>query len=203
MVPPSVCTLLTLPDEAAAQHLLWSGCVADVMQYHVVCAYTQLFKRDLDEVRCILCTATERLQAVAHLATSVLVALLCDGCRVDGLGFPGLALDDLLWRFGLLTYEALQLKAVAWEDAERYAWAASAVASKPPHSAWRGQGHAALLFGRSKCQAVLRPPCPGRVCMPCRAPSWGWHRNSNIHKELTCSAARGSASNRIPWVLAT
>ena len=173
-MPPSVCMLQTLPDEAAAQHLLWSGCVADVMQYHAVCAYTQLFKRDLDE-------------AAAHLATSVLVALLCDGCRVDGLGFGGLALDDLLWRFGVLIYEAVQLKAVAWEDAKRYAWAAGAVASRPPHSAWRGAGHAALLFGRTKCQAVLRPPCRGksrvRVCS-CHAGLYlrGWHWNSTSTK---------------------
>ncbi|CAK8986153.1 unnamed protein product, partial [Durusdinium trenchii] len=147
LVPPAVCTFRTLPDEVAAQHLLWSHCLADAMQYHASCAYTHLFaKRDLDE-------------AAAHLQVASLMAMLCDGCRVDGQGFNPVALDQLLWRFGILVHEALQLKHTPWEqDAERYAWAAAAVSSFPPRSAWRGSGQQSILFGRSQCQAVLRPP---------------------------------------------
>ena len=181
--------------------------VADAMQYHISCAYTHLFtKRDLDE-------------AAAHLQVASLVAMLCDGCRVDGRGFGSVPLDELLWRFGILVLEALQLKDVDFEeDPQRYAWAAgtaarsehwfastggklfslrsfqnqlknkrllisfdlifealtslkhlntiykthhvagaSQVSSFPPATAWRG-GQEQMLFGRPKCQAVLRPP---------------------------------------------
>jgi len=52
--------------------------------------------------------------------------MLCDGCRVDGQGFSSVALDELLWRFGLLVLEALQLKDMDWEEEregrERQGW---------------------------------------------------------------------------------
>eukprot|EP00434_Breviolum_minutum_P027817 symbB.v1.2.024603.t1/scaffold2342.1/size81844/6 len=147
LVPPAVCTFAAMPDEVATQNLLFSHCVADVMQYHASCAYTHLFaKRDLDE-------------AIAHLCVASLMALLCDGCRVDGFGFGSVPLDQLLWRFGLLVLNALQLKDLEWEkDPQRYAWAAATASSFPLPNAWRGNKSEAILFGRTRCQAVLRPP---------------------------------------------
>lgn len=56
-------------------------------------------------------------QAIAHLCVASLMALLCDGCRVDGFGFGSVPLDQLLWRFGLLVLNALQLKDLEWEKA--------------------------------------------------------------------------------------
>ena len=58
-------------------------------------------------------------QAIAHLCVASLMALLCDGCRVDGFGFGSVPVDQLLWRFGLLVLNALQLKDLEWEKAGR------------------------------------------------------------------------------------
>ena len=55
-------------------------------------------------------------EAAAHLQVASLMAMLCDGCRVDGQGFNPVALDQLLWRFGILVHEALQLKHTPWEQ---------------------------------------------------------------------------------------
>ncbi|CAJ1405786.1 unnamed protein product [Effrenium voratum] len=149
LVPPHVCRLSGLPEELAAQHLAWSHCLADAVQFHVGCAYSLLFaKRDL-------------VEAAAHLQIAALNWLVCDGCRVDGSGFGSgtAALDDLLWRFGLVVPEVLALQDVRWEqDPARYALAATAAAAPAPAFAWRGSDRVAPGFGRSRCQALLRPP---------------------------------------------
>ncbi|CAE8716135.1 unnamed protein product, partial [Polarella glacialis] len=143
----------------ASGYLVRNRCLSDDLQYHMACAYSDLVRLDI--------LSLER--AAQHLEITATALLLCSGCRSDGLGFHSLALDEVLWSFGILVAEILAMKGqqqrqfsstkAQGPSRQRLLSAAVDAASVPVRSHWRGTPRQAQMYGRPQgCSAVLRAP---------------------------------------------
>lgn len=146
-LPEASCKRPHYGPAIAAALLQHSNCLAEGVHWHLACAASGISR------------SRSPLQIVPFYEIAALTLLLCDGCRTDGRGHQGVALDDVLWSFGKLVSYGQRSGGNSGELLlpSRLALA-NAVHQSAPRNAWRGRGDEAVLFGRPNlCPTILRP----------------------------------------------